>query len=157
MDVNASLMIQMLVFIVFIGLMMKFVWPPLIKVLEVRRKKIADGLAVAEKGYKELELAEIKSKEIVIKAKAQAAHIVEQANRRANNIIKEAKNKARKEGAYLLQLAKREIEQEYNVARAELLKEISDIAVASAQKILQREVDKASNNRLVSELVSEIR
>lgn len=156
MGINASLIVQMLVFIVFIGLTMKFIWPPLIKALEVRRKNIADGLAVAEQGHKELELAEIKSKEMLIEAKAQTAHIIEQANQRANHIIEEAKNKAREEGAHLLQLAKSEIEKEYNAARAELLKQISDIAVAGAQKILQREVDKASNDRLVNELVSEI-
>ena len=157
MDINASLIVQMLVFIVFIGLTMKFIWPPLIKVLELRRKNIADGLAVAERSYKELEIAEIKSKKILTEAKVQAAHIVEQANQRAHHIIEEAKNKAQKEGKYLLQLAKSEIEQEYNTARAELLGQISDIAVAGAQKILQREVDKASNDRLVNELVSEIK
>lgn len=156
MDINASLIVQMLVFIVFIGLTMKFIWPPLIKVLELRRKNIADGLAVAEKGHKKLKFAEIRSKEIFTEAKAQAAHIVEQANQRANRIIEEAKNKAQKESAYLLQLAKSEIEQQYNSARAELIKQISDIAVAGAQKILQREIDKASNDRLMDELVSEI-
>ena len=135
---------------------MKFIWPPLIRVLEVRRKNIADGLAVAEQGYKELELAEIKSKEILTEAKAQAAHIVEQAKQRANHIIEEAKKKAREEGAHVLQLTKSEIEREYNAARAELLEQVSDIAVASAQKILQREIDKANNDRLVHELVSEI-
>lgn len=91
MDINASLIVQMLVFIVFIGLTMKFIWPPIIQVLELRRKNIADGLAVAEKGHKKLEVAEIRSKEIFTEAKAQAAHIVEQANQRANRIIKEAK------------------------------------------------------------------
>ncbi|MFW0072448.1 MAG: F0F1 ATP synthase subunit B [Coxiella-like endosymbiont] len=157
MDINASLIVQMLVFIVFIGLTMKFIWPPIIQVLELRRKNIADGLAVAEKGHKKLEVAEIRSKEIFTEAKAQAAHIVEQANQRANRIIKEAKNKAQKESAYLLQLAKSEIEQQYNVARAELIKQISDIAVVGAQKILQCEINKVSNDRLVDELVSEIK
>ena len=156
MDINASLIVQMLVFVVFIGLTMKFIWPPLTKALETRRKNIADGLAAAEEGRKELELAEIKSKEQLTEAKTQAAHIIEQANQRANQIIKEAKNKAREEGAHLIQLAKNEIEQEYNAAKTELLKQISTIAVAGAQKILQREVDKASNDRLVDELVSEI-
>ncbi|AAO91431.1 F0F1 ATP synthase subunit B [Coxiella burnetii] len=156
MDINASLIVQMLVFVVFIGLTMKFIWPPLTKALEARRKNIADGLAAAEEGRKELELAEIKSKEQLTEAKTQAAHIIEQANQRANHIVEEAKNKAREEGAHLIQLAKNEIEQEYNAAKTELLKQISTIAVAGAQKILQREVDKASNDRLVDELVSEI-
>ncbi|WP_267257238.1 F0F1 ATP synthase subunit B [Coxiella endosymbiont of Ornithodoros maritimus] len=156
MDINSSLIVQILVFVVFIGLTMKFIWPPLTKALEARRKNIADGLAAAEEGRRELELAEIKSKEQLTEAKTQAAHIIEQANQRANHIIEEAKNKAREEGAHLIQLAKNEIEQEYNAAKTELLKQISTIAVAGAQKILQREVDKASNDRLVDELVSEI-
>lgn len=155
-DINASLIVQMLVFIVFIGLTMKFIWPPMIKALETRRKNIADGLAAAEKGHKELKLAEIKVKEALAEAKAQAAQIIEQANQRANHIIETAKNKAREEGAQLLQLAKNDIEQKYNAAKTELLKQVSEIAVAGAQKILQREVDKASNDHLVDELVSEI-
>lgn len=156
MDINVSLIMQMLVFIVFIGLTMKFIWPPMIKVLETRRKNIADGLAAAEKGHKELKLAEIKTKEALVEAKAQVAQIIEQANQRANHIIEAAKNKAREEGAQLLQLAKNDIEQKYNAAKTELLKQVSEIAVAGAQKILQREVDKASNDHLVDELVSEI-
>ncbi len=94
MDINASLIVQMLVFVVFIGLTMKFIWPPLTKALEARRKNIADGLAAAEEGRKELELAEIKSKEQLTEAKTQAAHIIEQANQRANHIVEEAKNKS---------------------------------------------------------------
>ncbi|QTS84226.1 F0F1 ATP synthase subunit B [Coxiella endosymbiont of Amblyomma nuttalli] len=156
MNINASLIVQILVFIVFIGLTMKFIWPPIIKILEVRRKNIADGLAMAEQGYKKLKLAEIKSKAILTEAKVQSAHIIEQANQRASHIIGEAKNKAQKEGTHLLQLVKSEIEREYNITRAELLRQVSDIAVISAQKILQREIDKASNDRLVNELVSEI-
>ncbi|WP_304986190.1 F0F1 ATP synthase subunit B [Coxiella-like endosymbiont] len=156
MDINASLIVQTLVFIVFIGLTMKFIWPSMINVLETRRKNIADGLAAAENGHKELELAEIKAKEALVEAKAQAVQIIEQANQRANHIIEAAKNKAREEGAQLLQLAKDDIKQEYSAAKTELLKQVSDIAVAGAQKILQREVDKASNDYLVDELVSEI-
>ncbi len=155
-DINASLIVQTLVFIVFIGLTMKFIWPSMINVLETRRKNIADGLAAAENGHKELELAEIKAKEALVEAKAQAVQIIEQANQRANHIIEAAKNKAREEGAQLLQLAKDDIKQEYSAAKTELLKQVSDIAVAGAQKILQREVDKASNDYLVDELVSEI-
>jgi F-type H+-transporting ATPase subunit b len=156
MDVNATLIIQMLVFVAFIWVTVRFVWPPLMKALEARRKTIADGLAAAEEGRKLLELAEIKSKEKLTDAKAQASHMIEQANQRANHIIEEAKAKARSEGEHLLQLAKNEITQEYNTAKEQLLKQVSSIAVAGAEKILQREVDKASNDRLVDELVSEM-
>lgn len=146
----------MLVFVVFIGLTMKFIWPPVIKALETRRKNIADGLAAAENGYKELELAEIKARETLVDAKARASQIVEQANKLANHIIETAKSKAREEGEQLLQLAKADIEQEYSVAKTELLKQVSDIAVAGAEKILQREIDRASNDHLVDKLISEI-
>lgn len=156
MDVNASLIVQMLVFIVFIGLTMKFIWPPIIKALETRRKNIADGLAAAGRGHRELELAKVKAKEALMKTKAQASQIIEQANRRANHIIEVAKNKAREEGTQLLQLAKNDIEQEYNMARTALLKQVSDIAVSGAQKILKREINKASNDYLIDEFLSEI-
>lgn len=156
MDVNATLIVQMLVFVAFIWVTVRFIWPPLMKALDARRKIIADGLAAAEEGRKALELAEIKAKEAMTEARAQASHVIEQANQRANHIIEEAKAKARVEGEHLLQLAKNEITQEYNAAKDQLLKQVSSIAVAGAEKILQREVDKASNDRLVDELVSEM-
>lgn len=156
MDINATLFAQIFTFIIFIWFTMKFVWPPVMRIMEERRNKIADGLAAAEQGKKELELARIKSKEELLEAKASAAHIIEQANQRANHIIEEAKGQARVEGERLLQLAKGEVEQEYNTAKETLLRQVSGIAVAGAERILQREVDKNSNNRLVDELVSEI-
>lgn len=156
MDINASLIVQMLVFIVFVGLTMKFIWPPMVKTLEARRKNISDGLAAAEKGHKKLALAETRIEKQLIKAKAQATHIIEQANQRANYIVAEAKNKALEEGERLFHIAKNEIQQEYNAVRAELLKQISTIAVSSAQKILQREVDQSSSDNLVNEVVGEI-
>lgn len=155
-DINASLIIQMLVFIVFVGLTMKFIWPPIIKALETRRKNIIDGLAAAEKAHRELEVAEIKANAKLVEAKAQAVQIIKEANQRAYNIIEVAKNKAREESIQLFQLAKNDIEQEYNIAKTELLNLVSDIAVAGAKKILKGEVDKASNDHLIEELVSEI-
>jgi len=156
MDVNATLIIQMVVFVAFIWVTVRFIWPPLTKALEARRATIANGLAAAEEGRKALELAEIKVKEQLNAAKAQVSHMIEQANQRANHIVEESKTRAREEGERLLQLAKAEITQEYNTAKAQLLKQVSAIAVAGAEKILQREVDKASNDRLVDELVSEM-
>lgn len=113
-------------------------------------------MAAAEKGHKELRLAEVNAKKQLLEAQRKVTSMIEQANRRAHCIILKAKNKAREEEKYLIQLAKNEIEQEYNAANAILLKQISSIAMVSAQKILQREVDKASNDRLINELVGEI-
>lgn len=156
MDINATLIIQMLVFVVFIWVTMRFIWPPMMKTLEERRQKIADGLAAAEQGQKDLELAQIKVKEMLTDAKAEAAQIIEQANQRSSHIVTEAKVKAREEGERLLALAEAEIEQEYNATKEKLMKQVSSIAVAGAERILQKEIDKASNDRLVDELVSEI-
>ncbi|WP_423063272.1 F0F1 ATP synthase subunit B [Candidiatus Paracoxiella cheracis] len=156
MDINATLIVQMVVFVAFIWVTMRFIWPPVVKALEERRKKIADGLAAAEQGQKDLEHAQIKVKEMLTDAKAEASHIIEQANKRANYIIEESKAKAREAGEHLLELAKSEITQEYNAAKEKLMKQVSEIAVAGAERILQKEVDKASNDRLVDELVSEI-
>ena len=156
MNLNATLIVQMAVFAIFVIATMRYIWPPIAKVLEDRQTKIADGLAAAEAGHKQLELAELKSKELIEDAKVQAAHIIEQANQRATHIVEESKGKARKEGEQLLKLAKDDILQEYNTAKAALIKQVSAIAVAGAEKILQKEVDKASNDRLVDELVNEI-
>tara|TARA_B100002051_G_scaffold247266_1_gene256174 strand:+ start:127 stop:501 length:375 start_codon:yes stop_codon:yes gene_type:complete len=121
-----------------------------------RQKQISDGLAAAEQGQKELELAEHKSVEILTEAKAQAAGILEQANQRANHIIEDSKGRARDEGERLLALAQDEIAQQYNLAKEQLLSQVSGIAVQAAEKILQREVDKTNNATIVDELVGEI-
>lgn len=154
MDINATLFGQMIVFALFVIFTMKVVWPPLMRMMEERRNKIADGLAASEQGKKELELAKEKIKEELMEAKSKAVHIIEQATHRAGQIVEEAKVQAREEGARLLVLAQGEIKQEYNSARALLLTQVSELAVAGAEKILQHEVDKASNDRLINDLVS---
>lgn len=154
MDINATLFGQMIVFALFIVFTMKLVWPPLMRMMEERRAKIADGLAASEQGKKELEQAKDKVKEELTEIKVRAGQIIEQANQRAHQIVEEAKNQARQEGDRLLVLAQAEIEQEYNSARAALLTQVSELAVAGAEKILQHEVDKASNDRLIKDLVS---
>lgn len=156
MDVNATLIIQMLIFVVFVWITMKFIWPPLMKTLEARRKIIADGLAASEEAKESLRLAEVKATEQLLIAKTEAAKIVEQANQRATHLIEEAKGKAKTESEHILQLAQAEIAKEYHAAKEKLLKQVSAIAVAGAERILQHEVDKASNDRLVDELVSEM-
>jgi len=156
MNLNLTLLGQMITFGLFVWFTMKFVWPPLVTVMRDRQKQIADGLAAAEQGQNELELAEHKSVEILTEAKAQAASILEQANQRANHIVEESKGRARDEGARLLTLAQDEIDQQYNLAKEDLLGQVSGIAVMAAEKILQREVDKSNNAAIVDELVGEI-
>ncbi|MDF1795347.1 MAG: F0F1 ATP synthase subunit B [Coxiellaceae bacterium] len=156
MNINATLIGQVITFAIFIWFVMKFVWPPVVNMMEERRKKIADGLAAAEKGHRELELAHIKAQEQMVEAKAAAAKVIEQANQRAGYIIEESKEKARDEGKRLLNLAQAEIEQERNMARETLLKEVSTLAVAGAEKILGQRVDQEQNTRLVDDMIGEV-
>ncbi|QHG92212.1 F0F1 ATP synthase subunit B [Coxiella endosymbiont of Amblyomma sculptum] len=156
MNINVSLVIQMLVFVVFIILTMKFVWPPITKILEERQKNIADGLAAAEKGHRELRLAEKKAKESLTKTRVQATKILEQATQHADRIIIVAKNKAREERERILQIAKNDIAQEYNAAKIKLLEQVSAIVIESTKKILQREINAEINNDLLNEMTREI-
>jgi len=155
-DLNLTLFGQMITFAIFVWFTMKFVWPPIVKAMDDRQQKIAAGLTAAEQGEKALELAKQQIDEQLKVAKQEAADILEQAHQRAVNIVEESKTQAREEGDRLLALAQDEIKREYNQARTQLIKQISDIAVMSAEKILEREVDRASNDRLVDELVREI-
>jgi len=156
MSLNLTLIGQMITFGLFVWFTMKFVWPPLVKIMQDRQEKIADGLAAADKGQRTLELAEHQAKDILTEAKAQAASILEKANQRANHIIEESKGKARVEGERLLRLAEADVQQQYTSAEAELLSKLSQYAVLGAEKILKREVDQSANAALIDELVSEI-
>lgn len=156
MDINLTLVIQMLVFAAFVWFTMKFVWPPLSTALEERQNKIADGLAAAERGQKELELAQHRIGDDLKQAKAQASEIIEKANRRANQIVDEAKNDAREEALKLATIAKEQLATEVNRAREELRKQVAILAVAGAEKILKQEIDAEKNSALLDNLIEEI-
>lgn len=153
MNINLTLFGEMITFAIFVWFTMRFVWPPLTKAMDERREKIAAGIAAGEKGLRDLELARHKVTEIITEAKAQAAQMIEQANHRANHIIEEGKAKARDEGERLLEIAKTDIEREYHAAREKLMDQISSLVVAGAEKVLQHEVNKSANDRLVSEMI----
>ncbi|EKD44897.1 MAG: F0F1 ATP synthase subunit B [uncultured bacterium] len=158
MNLNLTLLGEMITFVIFVWFTMRFVWPPLMKAMDERREKIANGLASAEKAARDLELAHHKATEILTEAKTQAAHIIEQANQRANHIVEEGKVRAHEEGNRLLAIAKSDIEREHHGARETLIKEVSTFAIMGAEKILQHEVDKGVSDQLVSKyLKSEAR
>ena len=117
MNINATIIGQMLTFVVFVWFCMKFIWPPLINVLAERTKKIADGLSAADRAEQDLELAQEKAVAQLKEAKQQAAEIIDQAHKRSSQLIDEAKGQAREEGDRLLKAAQAEIEQEFNRAR----------------------------------------
>ena len=155
MNINATLFVQALVFIVFVMITVKYIWPLLDNILEKRRKEIADGLAAAEQGKQDLALAHHQSQQIINEAKAKATHIVEQSTLRANCIIDDAKEQAIVEGERLITAAQQEIQQHYNTAKQQLMKQVSHLVIAGAEKVLQREVDSASNDQLINALVNQ--
>lgn len=156
LEINVTLVVQMLVFLAFVWFTMRFVWPPLSKALEERQEKIADGLAAAERGRRELELAQHRVKDEMKQAKVQASDIIEKANRRAVQIVEEAKDDARQEAQKLAKIAEEQIAQEVNRAKDSLRKQVAVLAMAGAEKILMREIDEQANRALLDNLIEEI-
>lgn len=156
MDINATLFVQMLTFALFVWFTMKFVWPPITKALEERRDTIAEGLSAAERGKRELELAQHRVVDELREAKQNAAEIIDRANRRAGNIIDEAKNQARIEGQRQAKLAQEQIQRDMNQVKEGLRQQLAGLAVAGAEKILEKEVDSSTHSSLLDKLVEEI-
>ena len=156
MDINLTLIGQTIAMIVFVWFCMKFIWPPLLGAIEERQEKIAEGLAAADKGQERLEQATAEAEEIISEARRQATGILDQAHARANEIVAEGKSDGVKERDRQLTAAKAEIEQEANRAREELRGQVSAIAVASAEKILQREIDDKQHQDILGKLAEEL-
>ena len=156
MNITATLLVQIVAFIALLWFVNKFLWGPLSSLMEARQKRIADGLAAAERGRHEQELAEKRAQQVIHEAKEQANEIISQAQRRGNEIVDESKETGRVEGERILTSAKAEIEQETNRARDELKSQVSGVAIAGAAKIIGREIDEKAHADLLEELVSRI-
>jgi F-type H+-transporting ATPase subunit b len=156
MNINATLLGQAIMFALFAWFCLKFIWPPLTGALETRKKQIADGLAAAERGKHDLELAAKRSAEVLREAKEKAAEIIAQSDKRAGEIVEEAKARAEVEADNIKARANAEIEQEVFRAREQLRTEVSAVALAGAGKILAREIDAKAHNDLLEKLVAEI-
>jgi F-type H+-transporting ATPase subunit b len=156
MNLNATLFIQMIVFVILGWVTMKFIWPPLITAIDERRRKIAEGLASAEKAEKSLSEAKTSALDIVKDARAQANKIIEQANRRSNELVDEARGVAVAEGQRLVAEARQNVAIESTRAREQLRKEVAVIAVAGAGKLLGREIDPKAHADLLEKLALDI-
>ncbi|MDZ7752250.1 MAG: F0F1 ATP synthase subunit B [Gammaproteobacteria bacterium] len=156
MNVTATLFGQMLTFAVLVWFIKGVLWEPMLKALEDRKKRIADGLAAAERGLHEKELSEKRAKDLLHEAKDQANEIINNAQKRAGEIVEEAKDQARAEGDKLKSAAKIEIEQEGNRVREDLRKQVAVLAVAGAEQILKQEVDAAKHNAMLEKLAAEL-
>jgi F-type H+-transporting ATPase subunit b len=156
MNLNATLIVQFAVLVILGWITMKFIWPPLIRAIDDRRKKIADGLAAAERGYKELQSANGEAQVIINGARESALKIVDQANRRSGEIIEEARSIAITEGQRLVGDARQEIALEQSRARDSLRQDVGRLAVAGASRLLEREIDPKAHAELIERLAREI-
>lgn len=156
MSITITLIIQGFALFAVAWLVMKFGWPSIMSAIETRQKKIADGLAAADRGQKDLDDAKAQALEIVREARTKAAQIVEQANRRGGEVVEEARGTALAEGERLIAVARTEISTETARARGELRKEVAHLALVGASQLLQREVDAKAHAQLLDELATRI-
>ncbi len=156
MNINLTLIGQTITFVVFVWFCMRYVWPPLTRALEERRKQIADGLAAAERGRRELELAERRALEVIKKAKQEAAEVITTAEKRAAEIAEETKAQAKAEAERILAAARAEIEQEVSRAREALRERVAELAVAAAARILAEEVDVKRHAKLLENVARQL-
>jgi F-type H+-transporting ATPase subunit b len=156
MNINLTLFGQMLAFAVFVWFTMKYVWPPLSNAMDERKAKIAEGLAAAERGQHEQELAQRRAKDTLHEAKQAAADIRAKAEKQAALIIEEARDKAKDEGQRQLAAARAEIEQETTKAREALRSKVAELAVAGAEKILRKEIDVSVHQDIVDSVAKQI-
>lgn len=156
MNINLTLLGQMITFAIFVWFTMKYVWPPITKALSERQKKIADGLAAAEQGQRDQELAERKSAELLRETKLKASQIIEEANKRAGNITEEAKESAREEGQRIIHHAHEQIEQEVVKAKQDLQNQVGRLVIDTAEKILARSIDADKHQDLIQQAVKEV-
>ncbi len=156
MDFNLTLIGQTIAMVVFVWFSMKFIWPVLMKVIEDRRKLIADGIAAGERGQKELAEARHGAEAIMTEARQKAVQVVDLAHKRGSDLVAEAKNTALAEGQRLVSQAKGEIANEQARAKDGLRKEVSSLALAGAARVLGREVDAKAHAQLLEELAAEL-
>ena len=156
MSINATLIGQIITFALLVWFTMKYIWPPLFNSLEERKKKIADGLAAAEKGQEDMLLAEKKAKGLLKTAKDQSSEIVTLAQKQANAIVEESKNTAKQEGDRLILAAKAQIEQDIQQSKESLRKEVAALAVSAAEQILTAEIDKTKHQEIVEKISSRL-
>ena len=156
MNINLTLLAQAASFAIFIWFTARFVWPPLLRAIEARQKQIADGLAAAERGRQDLELASRRADDIVSQARDRSQEILGQAEKRAVEIVEEAKAQAKTEGDRIFAGAKAEIDREVFRAKEALRAQVAALAVQGAEKILRREVDARVHADLLNAVAAEL-
>lgn len=156
MNPNATLIGELIAFIVFVWFCMKYVWPPLNGAIEERQKKIEDGLAASDQAEKDLQLARDKATAQLKEAKSQAAEIIEQAKKRATQVVDEETQRGHEERENIIAQGHSEIEAERNRVKEDLRKQVASLAIIGAEKIIEREINEAAHSDIVEKLVAEL-
>ncbi|GLO62395.1 ATP synthase subunit b [Vibrio sp. MACH09] len=156
MNMNATLLGQAIAFTLFVWFCMKYVWPPIMGAIEERQKKIADGLHAAERAAKDLDLAQANASDQMKEAKRTATEVIDSANKRKAQIIDEAREEAQAERQKILAQAEAEIEAERNRAKDELRKQVATLALAGAEKILERSIDKDAQKDILDNITAKL-
>ena len=156
MDINATFIGQILVFLILIWFFGKFITPVIGKAIDERQKKIAEGLSAADRGQKSLDEAKVRAEDVIREARDRANQIIDAASKRSNEIVEAAKQNALSEGDRLIAAAKQQIELETSKAREALRREVADLTVKSASKVLGREIDPAKHADILGKLATEI-
>lgn len=156
MNINLTIIGQSIAFIFFVLFCMKYVWPFITDAMAERQKRIADGLAAADRADKDLELAKEKAAKSLHEAKQESAAIVDAANKRAAKIVEEAKEQARVEAERIRTAAEGDVEQEMNRAKEKLRAQVAELALAGAQKVLEAEIDQAKHKSMVDKLAANL-
>ena len=156
MNINATLIVQLIVFLILVGFTMKFVWPPITKALDERASKIADGLAAADKAKAELSNANKKVEDELAKSRTETAARLADAERRGQTLIEEAKARATEEAAKIVAAAKADAEQQTIKARETLREQVAALAVKGAEQILRKEVNASVHADLLGRLKAEL-
>ena len=156
MNINATLILQSIAMMIFVWFCMKFIWPPLLKAMDERREKIADGLAASDRAEKELAAAKVEVDAQINEARDKAGEIVDLANQRHSQILDQAKDDATSERQRQVTAAEADILQAANQAREELRASVASLAVLGASRVLEKEIDADTHRELLDKLISEI-
>lgn len=156
MNLNLTLLFQVAFFIVFVWFSKRYVWPPIMGVLQERKTNIADGLAAAEKGKKAEDEARQQAQQVIADAKSQAAEIINRAEKHSGELVDQARQTAVDESARITATARAEIDTELGKAKESLREQVGELAIAGAQQILQREIDGKAHADLLTKLSAKL-
>ena len=156
MNINLTLIGQLIAFTIFVVFCMKYVWPPISRALADRQKKIAEGLDAADKAVRDLEGAKNQIENELNQARIQVTELLEQANKRSSQIVEEAQERARLEAEKIMTSAQAQIAQDAAQARESLRADVATLAVAGAEKVLGASVDQTIHKKLLAQLAKEL-